>query len=148
MRKEAILIPMLFMLLSFCWLPEAVAAGAQPSCNPPPSETLPSAPASGEQPGIDVARLESRIHDLVNLERRRFGLPELAWNRALNQIARNYSRNMATQRFFSHTDPEAHRFTDRYWRDGFNCAPRMSRKSLLSLGGENIAYNSLCRAIA
>lgn len=50
--------------------------------------------------------------------------------------------------FFSHTDPEARRFTDRYWRAGFNCAPRMNRKSLLGLGGENIAYNSLCSAIA
>lgn len=152
MREKALLIPMLFVLLSCGWLSEAVAASAPPRIAPPPSEpppsvTRPGPPPSEEQVGIDVARLEYRIHELINLERRRAGLPELAWNRALNQIARNYSRDMARRRFFSHTDPEGRRFTDRYRRAGFNCASRISRNSF-SLGGENIAYNTIHRSSA
>ena len=142
MRKKTILIPMLLVLLSFCRLSEAIAASAPPPNEPPPSVTHPSAPRPGRQPAIDVSRLENKIHALINQERRKAGLPELAWNRALNQIARNYSRDMVRRGFFSHTDPEGRGFTERYRRGGFKCAIRTSRNTT-QLGGENIAYNNL-----
>lgn len=135
MRKKIILMPMLLVLLSLCWLagPAASAAGRSES-------------RSDGQPDIDVARLESRIHDLINLERRNAGLPPLAWSQPLQWIARNYSQDMATRNFFSHVDPEGRTFVQRYRRAGFRCAVRKSFFSL-SLGGENIAYNHLSSAI-
>lgn len=135
MRKKTILLPMLLVLLSFCWLSGPVANAATRSGS-----------RSGGQPAIDVARLEKRIHTLINLERKNAGLPTLAWNQTLNQIARNYSRDMATRHFFSHTDPEGRSFSERYRRGGFTCAIRTSRNTT-QLGGENIAYNNLYSAI-
>jgi uncharacterized protein YkwD len=136
MRKKTILIPMLLLLLSFCWLAAAAAASA-----PPPGRER-----SAGQPAIDVARLEKRIHTLINLERKKAGVPALAWNQALQRIARNYCRDMATRNFFSHTDPDGRGFTERYRRGGFNCANKTSRY-ITRLGGENIAYNMLSRGI-
>lgn len=131
MQKKTILIPMLLVLLSFCWLAGPAASAAARSGS-----------RSGGQPVIDVSRLENKIHALINQERRRAGLPNLAWNAALNQIARNYSRDMVRRGFFSHTDPEGRNFAERYRRGGFNCAIRTSRNTT-QLGGENIAYNNL-----
>ncbi|MCG2823666.1 MAG: CAP domain-containing protein [Desulfobulbaceae bacterium] len=147
MRKKTILIPMLLVLLSFSWLFEATASAPPPRILPP-SEPPPGVPRLDEHPAVDVAsRLENRIHDLINLERQRAGLPPLAWNRSLHQIARSYSQDMARRRFFSHTDPEGRNFTDRYRRAGFNCASKINRFTK-SLGGENIAYNNLYPSIA
>lgn len=136
MRKKTILIPMLLVLLSFCWLAEAVAASAPPLRRE----------RSDGQPAIDVARLEKRIHALINLERKKAGVPALGWNQTLQRIARNYSRDMAARNFFSHTDPDGRSFTERYRRGGFTCAIRTSRNTT-QLGGENIAYNNLYSAI-
>lgn len=146
MRKKTSLIPMLLVLLNLCWLSEAVAASVPPPNEPPPSVTRPNGSRSGGQPAIDVSRLEERIHTLINQERKNAGLPNLEWNRALNQIARNYSRDMVRRRFFSHTDPEGRSFSERYRRGGFTCAIRTSRNTT-QLGGENIAYNNLYSAI-
>ena len=138
MRKKTILIPMLLVLFSFCWLAGPVANAATRNES-----------RSGGQPAIDVAKLESRIHDLINLERKNAGLPDLAWNQTLQQIARNYSQDMATRNFFSHTDPEGRTFVQRYRRAGFKCAIRKGFFFGIStnLGGENIAYNHLSSAI-
>ncbi|MFA6498447.1 MAG: CAP domain-containing protein [Desulfurivibrionaceae bacterium] len=138
MRKKTILIPILLVLFSFCWLAGPVASAATRNES-----------RSGGQPTIDVARLEIRIHDLINQERKNAGLPDLAWNQTLQQIARDYSQDMATRNFFSHTDPEGRNFVQRYRRAGFKCAIRkgffFSRSTIL--GGENIAYNHLSSAI-
>lgn len=135
MRKKTILIPLLLVLFSFCWLAGPVASAAARSES-----------RTAGQPAIDVARLESRIHDLINLERKNAGLPPLAWNQTLQRIARNYSQDMAMRNFFSHIDPEGRTFIQRYRRAGFKCAVRKSFFSI-SLGGENIAYNHLSSAI-
>ncbi|MDG4474931.1 CAP domain-containing protein [Thiovibrio frasassiensis] len=138
MRKNTIRIPMLLVLFSFCWLAGPVASAANRNDS-----------RSAGQPAVDVARLESRIHDLINQERKNAGLPALAWNQALQQIARNYSQDMATRNFFSHTDPEGRNFVQRYRRAGFKCAIRKGFFFGIStnLGGENIAYNHLSSAI-
>lgn len=129
---------MLLVLFSFCWLAGPVASAATRNES-----------RSAGQPAIDVARLEMRIHDLINQERKNAGLPELAWNQALQQIARDYSQDMATRNFFSHTDPEGRNFVQRYRRAGFKCAIRKGFFFGVStiLGGENIAYNHLSSAI-
>lgn len=128
---------MLLVLFS-CWLAGPVASAATRNES-----------RSAGQPAIDVARLESRIHDLINQERKDAGLPELAWNQTLQQIARDYSQDMATRNFFSHTDPEGRTFVERYRRAGFKCAIRKGFFFGMStnLGSENIAYNHLSSAI-
>jgi uncharacterized protein YkwD len=135
MRKKTILIPMLLVLFSFCWLAGPAASAANRS-----------EPRSAGQLDIDVARLEMRIHDLINQERKNAGLPTLAWSQPLQRIARDYSQDMATRNFFSHVDPEGRTFVQRYRRAGFKCAVRKSFFSI-SLGGENIAYNTISGAI-
>jgi uncharacterized protein YkwD len=104
-----------------------------------------AAKAAGEEkPRIDAARLEKRIHDLVNQERKKKGLSALAWNGDLNRIARRYSRDMAERRFFSHNDPEGKCFTDRYKDEGFECKLRIGNTTCL--GAENIAQDNLYRS--
>jgi uncharacterized protein YkwD len=138
MRKKTICIPMLLVLFSFCWLAGPVASAAARNES-----------RSVGQPAIDVARLEMRIHDLINQERKNAGLPTLAWSQPLQQIARNYSQDMATRNFFSHIDPEGRNFVQRYRRAGFKCAVRTGFFFGIrtNLGGENIAYNHLSSAI-
>jgi uncharacterized protein YkwD len=94
------------------------------------------------QPGVDAARLEKKIHERINLERKKAGLPSLVWNQKLQGIARNFSRDMATRNFFSHYSPEGQNFTSRYQQNGFDCAVGTGRRAT-SLGGENIAQSTL-----
>ena len=94
MRKKTICIPIFLVLFSFCWLAGPVVSAATRNES-----------RSGGQPTIDVAKLEMRIHDLINQERKNAGLPPLAWSQPLQQIARNYSQDMATRNFVSHVDP-------------------------------------------
>ena len=51
--------------------------------------------------------MESRILTLVNAERRRHGLRELALNPRLDQAAKLHARNMATFRKMAHVLPES-----------------------------------------
>jgi uncharacterized protein YkwD len=54
----------------------------------------------------DIDLLEQECLDAVNLERTSRGLPPLRLSEDLLYIARFYSRRMAEEGFFSHTDPE------------------------------------------
>jgi len=56
---------------------------------------------------------EYNIHDLINQERRKKGLLELFWDENLARMARNYSRQMARESFFSHYDPEGRSVVER-----------------------------------
>lgn len=105
---------------------------------------LPGLAAAAPKPRVDVGRLEQRIHILINQERARAGLRPLAWDSALQRIARGHSRNMASARFFSHTDPQGRDFSDRYRQAGYRCAIPLGLLTT-GLGGENIAQNNLYR---
>ena len=60
----------------------------------------------GRQPGEKAAsRLETEIFDLVNRERRQRGLKELKWDPTLAEVAREHSRAMLEEGFFSHSGP-------------------------------------------
>ncbi len=93
------------------------------------------------KPRIDVSRLERRIHDLVNAERRRHGLSSLSWDGRLGAIAREHSKDMHRRNFFSHDSPEGHDFSVRYNRSGYQCAVR--QQGAIHLGAENILLNHL-----
>jgi uncharacterized protein YkwD len=103
-------------------------------------------PSEGRKSNLDIGRLEKKIHDLINAERKKKGLQGLSWNGDLNRIARKYSRDMAERRFFSHDDPEGRSFIDRYKQGGFEC--KLRDGNTICLGGENIAQDNLYTSIA
>jgi len=72
-----------------------------------------------QRPDIVVSRLEKKIHDLINEERKKKGLSSLGWHDSLHRIARRYSQDMSGRHFFSHNDPEGKSFMDRYRDEGF-----------------------------
>ncbi len=69
---------------------------------------------------------ESVIHDLINRERSRSRLAMLQWDDDLARVARNFSRQMARDGFFSHSD-----------RQGRTVIQRASRVSWSKIG-ENL----------
>ena len=78
-----------------------------------------------------IEQMEAATRNLVNAERKKQGLPPLKHNEALTKIARNYSRRMRQEDFFSHYDPKGKSVSDRV--RGANLSYRMV--------GENLAMN-------
>ncbi|HYQ48361.1 MAG TPA: CAP domain-containing protein [Thermodesulfovibrionales bacterium] len=111
------------------------------------SSTKKTATSRSEPRGHDIeaGRIEKKIHDLINLERKKKGLSALVWNERLNRIARTYSRDMVERKFFSHNDPEGRSFIDRYREGGFECKLRNGNE--ICLGAENIAQDNTYRSV-
>ncbi|HXG67955.1 MAG TPA: CAP domain-containing protein, partial [Blastocatellia bacterium] len=80
----------------------------------------------------DLEALEQECLDEVNKQRRARGLPPLELSRELLPVARQYSRRMAEERFFSHSDPEGRTVRQRVNEAGI-------RWRVL---GENLAYSN------
>ncbi|MFE2594118.1 CAP domain-containing protein [Streptomyces anthocyanicus] len=104
-----------------------------PSAEPKP--TTPSRPATKEpaKPSAPAAVSEeavaqAQVLKLVNDERAKVGCSPVAANSALRELAEDFSRAMATQGFFDHTDPS-----------GATPWDRASAAGISGLGGENIA---------
>jgi uncharacterized protein YkwD len=98
-------------------------------------------PETKNRPTVHGPELEREIHVLINKERRSHGLPVLAWEKSLTDIARQHSHDMAKRNYFSHYSPEGHDFSYRYKQQGFTCGVLVGR--MISLGGENLALNHL-----
>lgn len=64
-------------------------------------------PASGQ------ANREYEVFQLINRERSKARLTTLAWDDRLAGLARDYSRRMAREKFFSHYDRRGKTVTDR-----------------------------------
>lgn len=111
------------------------------SCASPPPQADPVPIDKKSKPNINVTALEKQIHALINKERQKSGLPLLAWDNALADIAGKYSRDMAKRNFFAHYSPEGHDFSKRYQQAGYQCAVRTGRT--IHMGAENIALNHL-----
>lgn len=60
-----------------------------------------------------LAGSESGIYELINRQRRQNGLDELAWDDRLARLAREYSRKMAKETFFSHYDSDGRTVNER-----------------------------------
>lgn len=86
-----------------CSVPVPVEA---PAPSPVPSR---AGPAQRAEAGSENAygKMESRIVELVNAERKKRGLKELAWNPRLDQAAKLHAQNMATYRKMAHVIPES-----------------------------------------
>ena len=91
----------------------------------------------------DPVALAARIHQEVNIARREQGLPLLAWEPALGDIAQQHSIDMARRRYFSHASPEGTSMRERYAQAAFECEVQVGEE--IHLGAENIALHSLYR---
>ena len=86
-------------------LAPAIVLGA---CTVPVNTTSsPSSTPSTEKAPRMLGATESRIFRLVNAERRRQGLPDLAYNPQLDRMARIQAENMARFQKMAHVLPEA-----------------------------------------
>jgi uncharacterized protein YkwD len=79
-----------------------------------------------------VESLEQECLDEINRLRRAEGLAPLRFSPDLLPVAREYSRRMAEEKFFSHTDP-----------DGFSVRQRVEAARIRwKMLGENLAYSN------
>ena len=62
---------------------------------------------------ISMTKTEQEIFDMVNEARAEHGLPALSSNPKLLRVARQYSKKMASEGFFSHTGPGGEDVVDR-----------------------------------
>ncbi len=64
---------------------------------------------------------EDEIHRLVNVERKKHGLPPLFYDEKLTNIAKSHSEDMFERGYFSHRTPEGKDATDRGEIVGYSC---------------------------
>ncbi len=96
---------------------------------------------------ISISGSENEIHQLVNQERKKYGLIELCGDSKLSDIARGHSKDMAKRNFFSHETPEGKNPTNRGVQVGYNC--RKNYGSYYTEGlAENIFKSHLYKSIA
>lgn len=96
-------------------LPNIEVPSAQPSQPPSPPQSA------------QITQMETAVRQGINQVRQKNGLQPLQNNEKLAQVARNYSRQMAQQNFFSHTGADGSTLQDRvsaggisYWIVGEN----------------------------
>jgi len=90
---------------------------------------------------INITRLGKLIHDRVNRERQKHGLPTFRWDDALGRIAGAHSKDMATRNYFSHTSPEGYGYSYRYMKNNYACG--ITVNGVTRTGAENIFQYSL-----
>ncbi|NJK41048.1 MAG: hypothetical protein HC934_06210, partial [Acaryochloridaceae cyanobacterium SU_2_1] len=61
-----------------------------------------SAPFQIAAQSSNIAQMENEVWQQINSQRQRYGLPPLAMNGQLSQVARNHSQQMAQHNFYSH----------------------------------------------
>ncbi|MFC7479696.1 CAP domain-containing protein [Luedemannella flava] len=76
---------------------------APPNTNPTAPEPTTAAPATSKKPTSAYAELEDRVLALTNAERAREGCGALRRDAKLVQAARAHSKDMAKNKYFSHT---------------------------------------------
>lgn len=108
----------------------AVVQSTMPAAQPKPGQNgkiVKSVPLS-----FNIAALERRVLELVNIRRRQYGLQPVIWNSDAARVARIHSQNMAAYNFFSHQGRDGKRVNERADAGGLRKWQAL---------GENIAYN-------
>jgi uncharacterized protein YkwD len=90
-----------------------------------PQEELPS----GKK---DLEYLEQRLFELTNIERQRRGLRRVSLSRDLSQLAREHSRDMATNGRISHSSSDGRSYMDRL----------LDARFYFIAIGENVAFSN------
>ncbi|MET7641689.1 CAP domain-containing protein [Streptomyces sp. NPDC005438] len=99
---------------------------AETPSSPPPSE---DEPATGSPASADTeTATEATVLSLVNQRRARAGCQPVTASPQLTELARDFSKSMASEDFFDHTSP-----------DGKTPWQRAEEQGVKNLGGENIA---------
>lgn len=88
----------------------------------------------------DLQLQERTVGTLTNLERERYGLEPLQWDKELQAIARAHSRDMAENNYFSHDNQEGQGPTARGEEAGYLCQRPTSPFSYTYGLGENIYH--------
>jgi uncharacterized protein YkwD len=102
------------------------AAPTTPVVTTAPTRTLMPTTAPTSSSAIEAAR--AQILSMVNQQRATAGCKPLTANSHLDELAQNFSDDMAARGFFDHTDP-----------DGNTPWDRAKKLGISNLGGENIA---------
>ncbi|MEB3749814.1 CAP domain-containing protein [Geobacillus icigianus] len=90
--------------------PQAPATVKQTAAKPQantqaPAKTPATAPKTGTQKTTGLNAYEQQVVELTNKERAKYGLPPLQVDLALSKVAREKSRDMAVNNYFSHNSP-------------------------------------------
>ena len=97
-----------------------------------PEEGINNEPLTGNQdpsfinqafsePKYNETWLESRIHELTNIERSNNGRSKLLYDEKLAEIAQKHSEDMVRRNFFEHDNLDRQDPTDRANRAGYDC---------------------------
>ncbi len=97
----------------------------------------------GNRPALDLSALAQRIHELVNVERRKNGLDPLRYHLKLAAIAAKHSRDMSDRNYFAHISPDGLNASARATLDGLATEALMKDGRTKSGVGENIFYDRL-----
>lgn len=116
--------------LLFCAFVALLLVGCEPARDFLPPLPGRNAPAKIPLPNAQnsvTAQMEAAVHQGINTVRQKNKLQPLKTNERLAQVARNYSRQMARDNFFSHTGSDGSTLSQRvsaggifYWAVGEN----------------------------
>lgn len=112
------------------------------TATPTPFLIIPPRPAKGNPYDISSPGIAREVHSLVNHEREAAGLPDLAWDDALTDIAVAHSADMAAAGYFSHDDLSGSDPTVRALTAGYNCTKDFGSYYTFGIS-ENIFQNNL-----
>ncbi|MFC8433932.1 CAP domain-containing protein [Streptomyces sp. NPDC057253] len=109
--------------------PQATTPSKKPKATPPQKEREPAKKETTAPVEVSTeAAAAAEVLQLVNVERAKVGCSPVSANSALADLAADFSKAMAAQGFFDHTDPS-----------GASPWDRAAQAGITSLGGENIA---------
>lgn len=109
---------------------------------------IPAGVSCQSEPGSEeLEECEKLIFDMTNAERRAQGLPELAFDPALANVAREHSVDMIQNDFFSHTNLKGEDPTDRARRHGITVIKRTAEGIYIVGIAENIGLIPKCNVI-
>lgn len=104
----------------------------------------PVSPSS--QPSINITELELEIHNHINVERQSNGLRALVFDPKLLDIARNHSKDMALNNYFSHVNLQGQDPTARAKAQGYSTYKNFGAYYTDGIA-ENILQNNLYDSI-
>lgn len=86
-----------------------VEPGLSPIFRSTPKGNAPNVAAQS----LSITQMEKRVHDLINQQRQKHKLKPLKFDTKLSRVAREYSRRMSREKFFSHYDSKGKSAADR-----------------------------------
>jgi len=101
---------------------------------------------SQQEAKISPDLLALQIHEKVNEERKKTGLPTLEWNEKLAEVAKLHSEDMAKNGFFDYINLKDEDPIMRAEKYGISCAKNLGKEVVTGIA-ENIAKNSILKSV-